>query len=194
MPFDSGSLTINSWNIPREVNPGQFVSSQILYTMAGSYNANAVTYKNVLAEWQPDSPIAILESGILQGSPVTHICNFSFTAPTTPGVYRLRLAMTWAFAGIQHFYGDGPKGDGNNPGVGPWAEVKIRVVAPAPTDYFLLEMANGNAPRLSTSGGQMPFDSGSLTINSWRIPETVSGNWLKAGFHIQWMGVLMPTL
>jgi hypothetical protein len=131
MPFgEGGSFTLNSWNVPKEVGPGQAVTNQISYTMAGNFNANAVTYKTVLAEWQLDSPIAVLENGILQGSPDTHVLNFSFTAPTSPGIYRLRLAMTWAFKGIKHFYGDGPKGDANNPGVGPWAEVKIRVVAP----------------------------------------------------------------
>jgi sugar lactone lactonase YvrE len=169
-----GFITVNYWNIPEVVSPGQQVSSQISYTVGENLNPNAVVYKNVLAEWQPNTPIAILENGELQGTARTIEKTFGFTAPTTPGTYRLRLAITWAFAGIQSFYGDGPHGPSSRPGDGPWAEVTIRVAAPAVTDYFLTDLAAGLVPCLSPNGGQTTIGDGSITVNYWNIPEVVA--------------------
>lgn len=173
MPFDSGSLTINYWSTPKVVSPGQRVTNEVSYAVAGSFNGSAVTFKTVLAEWQTNTPIAVLENGVLQGSPRTIVMSFGFTAPTIPGLYRIRLAMTWAFLGIQRFYGDGPLGDAWNPGVGQWAEVTIRVVAPPTNDYFLQALASGTRQCISANGGQMPYGSGTFILNYWNTPALV---------------------
>ena len=112
--------------MPESVVPGQNISAIVSYTVLGG-NPNAVVYKTVLADWQPNTPIATLEKGVLQGSPRTIKKSFSFTAPIVPGRYRMRLAMTWAFRGIQSFYGDGPAGDSWKTGVGPYCEVEFSV-------------------------------------------------------------------
>ncbi len=175
MPDGNGTFTLNYWNTPAVVSPGQQVTNQISYTVSSGNDTDAVIYKTVLAEWQTDTPIAVLQNGILEGNPGTTVLTLGYTAPTTPGVYRLRLAMTWAYAGIQHFYGDGPPGDAYNPGVGRWAEVIVRVVAPPTTDYFLQTMAtNANYDCISPDGGQMPDGNGTFTLNYWNTPAVVS--------------------
>ncbi len=123
----SYGFKINYWNVPKQVEPGQVVPCSLAYTIGSGNNPNAVVYKTVLAEWSPNSPIAVLENGELEGQPRTVRKDFTFTAPTTPGTYRIRLAMTWAFQGIENFYGEGPAVDAWNPGVGQWAEVILKV-------------------------------------------------------------------
>ena len=163
-------VRMDYWSLPEVVAPGQTVVSTLGYSVVGG-NADAIVYKTVLAEWSPTAPIAILENGELQGSPRAIEKQFTFTAPTTPGVYRLRLAITWAFKGIQNFYGDGPWGNSSNPGVGYYAEVTFRVSAPPQTDYFLSYSVLSNA-YFSPSGGTR---SGSdLRMDYWSLPEVVA--------------------
>ena len=87
----------------------------------------AIVYKSILAEWSPDSPLTVIQNGELDRPVGSVHRDFSFTAPSTPGVYRIRMAATWAYEAIQSFYGDGPKGDAWNPGVGDYTEVEIEV-------------------------------------------------------------------
>jgi hypothetical protein len=123
---DNG-FRVDYWNVPEVVLPGQTVYSSLAYTMLTDDGTNSVVYKTVLADWQPDSPLVTLENGELRGPARTVRKEFSFTAPATPGFYRMRLAMTWAYQGINKFYGDGPAGDAWNPGVGQYAEVWLKV-------------------------------------------------------------------
>ncbi len=74
-----------------------------------------------------DSPLTVIQNGELDRPVGSVHRDFSFTAPSTPGVYRIRMAATWAYEAIQSFYGDGPKGDAWNPGVGDYTEVEIEV-------------------------------------------------------------------
>lgn len=128
---DGGTLsdnyfTLNTFDVPKSVAPGQNVPVSLSYTTY-SGGENAVVYKTVLASWQPSTPLATLENGELQGSARTVSKSFSFTAPTTPGTYRIRLAMVWAFEPITNFYGNGPYGDAWSPGVGHTSEVILKV-------------------------------------------------------------------
>ena len=178
-PDGNGTCTLNYWDTPAVVSPGQWVTNQISYTVSSGNDPDAVIYKTVLAEWQTNTPIAVLEDGILEGNPGRTVLNFGYTAPTTPGIYRLRLAMTWAYAGIQHFYGDGPLDGANNPGVGRWAEVIIRVVAPPTMDYFLEALSTNANLCVSPNGGQWPDGNGTCTLNYWDTPAVVSpGQWV----------------
>lgn len=142
---------VQYWNVPKVVMPGQTVYASLSYAWTNNIGQGSVVYKTVLAEWQPNSPIAILENGELQGSPREVRKDFAFTAPTTPGTYRMRLAMTWAFQGIQHFYGDGPLGNSFNPGVGHFSEVQVTVAPLRPTF-------------VSTFGNTTVAPSGSVTL------------------------------
>jgi len=54
---------------------------------------NSVVYKSILGDWRPTSPIAWVEDGVLQGAIRTVRHDFNFSAPSTPGDYRMRLAM-----------------------------------------------------------------------------------------------------
>ncbi|MBI4663004.1 MAG: immunoglobulin domain-containing protein [Verrucomicrobia bacterium] len=171
IPGERSPFRIDYWNMPRVVAPGQMVKSALAYTVATSSNPNAVVHKTVLAEWSPSKPIAVIENGVLQGSPRTVRKDFTFAAPATPGVYRMRLAMTWAFRGIQNFYGDGPKGDSSNPGIGPYAEVLVRVEKPPRADYFLDQSAQ-NGSYYSPGGGE--HDTSDMQrLDYWNLPEVV---------------------
>ncbi|MFH1231641.1 MAG: fibronectin type III domain-containing protein, partial [Planctomycetota bacterium] len=64
---DGGTLagnyfTLNAFDIPKSVAPGQSVPVRVAYTVY-SGGDNAVVYKTVLANWQPNSPIATLDNG-----------------------------------------------------------------------------------------------------------------------------------
>ncbi|MBI3879072.1 MAG: immunoglobulin domain-containing protein [Verrucomicrobia bacterium] len=163
---------VDYWNLPKVVTPGQTVQSALAYTIRSNANSNAVVYKTVLAEWQTNTPIVLLETGASQGAPRTVRQTFSFTAPSTPGLYRLRLAMTFAFQGIQHFYGDGPLGDASNPGVGHYAEVTIRVANPPVQDYFLDAEAAGTRAYYSPDGGE-DTASDIERLEFWNLPRAV---------------------
>jgi WD40 repeat protein len=163
------------WNIPKVVQPGQIVPCAIGYTWLVNIGAGSIVYKTVLAEWQtnPCTPIAVLENGVLQGSPREIRHDFSFTAPTTPGTYRLRLAMTWAYQGIQCFYGDGPAGDVNHPGVGSYCEVQLRVQSPPQRDYFLEALSNRVRECISPDGGMLAMQPEHTLLEYWNIPKVV---------------------
>jgi hypothetical protein len=115
------------WNLPKTVSPGQIVRSSLAFTWVTNA-PNSVVYKSILGDWRPTSPIAWVEDGVLQGAIRTVRHDFNFTAPSTPGDYRMRLAMTWAYEGITNFYGNGATGDAWHPGVGHWAEVEYEVI------------------------------------------------------------------
>lgn len=169
-----GDQTVDYWNLPEVVLPGQVVHSSLGYTIREGNNPNAVVYKTILADWAPDSPIAVLEEGELEGPSRPVRKEFSFTAPGEPGLYRLRLAMTWAFRGIQGFYGDGPHGDSWTTGVGPYAEVWLWVRDPGVPDYFLTEFDAGNVQYYHPQGGVQVGPEGDQSVDFWNIPEVVS--------------------
>jgi hypothetical protein len=149
------------WNLPKAVVAGQPMTSALAFTIRSDANPNAVVYKSVLAEWQTNSPIAFLENAELQGSPRKVNKTFSFTAPPSPGTYRIRLAMTFAFQGIQRFFGDAPLGDAFNPGVGHYAEILFDVVTvpPAITAQPTSQLISGGSSVTLSAGvsGSAPF-------------------------------------
>jgi hypothetical protein len=125
-----GPFRLDYWNIPEIVRPGQLVRCSIGYTYMAWNGVNSIVYMTVLADWSPDTPISVLVDGERQGEPRSLREEFAFRAPEESGRYRLRLAMAWAFAGVQSFWGDGPQGDVYNPGVSHYSEVTFEVRAP----------------------------------------------------------------
>ena len=167
-------ITFHYWNIPKVVQPDQVVNTSLSYSWNDGC-PSCVVFKNVFAEWQPDSPLATFENGNLQGGANSAIKEFSFTAPSIPGIYRIRHAMTWAFSGIQNFYG-GPTVDPFYPGTGPFSEILLKVENPPQTDYFLTEFAAGNCKYVEPNGGILDLDNNGInliTFHYWNIPKVV---------------------
>ena len=176
-------LRMDYWSVPEVVAPGQTVVSTLGYSVVGG-SAGAIVYKTVLAEWTPTAPIVVLENGVGQGSPRAIEKQFTFTAPTTPGVYRLRLAMTWAFRGIQNFYGDGPWGDSWNTGVGPYAEVTFRVATP-----YQLNLQLFSGVRVSGPPGTYRIDvNDDLTQTNWSPLTSL----LLTNYSVYWVDMESP--
>jgi hypothetical protein len=122
-----GPFRLEYWNIPETVRPGQLVRCSLEYTFMSHNGAGSIVCMTVLASWSPDAPIAVLMDAEQQGEPRSEREEFSFRAPEVPGRYRLRLAMAWAFEGVQSFWGDGPQGDVYAPGVCHYSEVIFEV-------------------------------------------------------------------
>lgn len=148
-------------SIPKVVRPGEKVVGKVGWTVVTSESAGAIVYKTVLAEWSPNSPIAVLQDRELDGSPRSVQRSFSFRAPTRPGSYRIRLAATWAYCGISSFYGDGPKGNAWNPGIGDFAEVSILVKNSSSREGRHARRNESRRRQPSTSGRQQRETSSS---------------------------------
>lgn len=114
------------WDVPKTVRPGQRVNSLSSWR-ATIGNPNACVYVSIIGDWAPTEPLAVHHG--YQGEPgwtVTKPC--AFTAPKTPGTYRLRWILTQAFRPISVFYGKEHK-DAYDPGLGIWAETSFEVVS-----------------------------------------------------------------
>lgn len=109
---------------PDKVIPNGEVEAKVNWRLRkppdGFYGPGAVIYITVFGDWQPDRKIATLYSGG-QGQPRSQTGTFRFRAPTIPGIYRLRIAIVYAFAPVRNFYGDPPQGQ-QDPAVGPYAD------------------------------------------------------------------------
>jgi len=167
-------VTVDYWNVPKVIKPGQQVTSTVGYTISGPGAPGAITYKSVLGEWQPCTPLATIENGITQG-PGSYRREFDFVAPTNSGMYRMRFAMTWAYQGITNFFGNGPAGDAWNPGVGDYAEVVIRVENPPVVDHFLSAINTDAINCYDPNGGWHPrlTEDSTVRMNYWNIPEVL---------------------
>jgi hypothetical protein len=125
-----GPFRIDYWNIPKVVRPGQLVRCSLGYTFTARNSVNSILYMTILADWAPDTPVVFLVDGEKQGEPRSVRKEFAFRAPEAAGSYRLRLAIAWAFKGVQSFWGDGPRGDVYDPGVCHYSEVAFDVAHP----------------------------------------------------------------
>lgn len=146
----------SGWDIPLSVFRGSVVDASASWCIADcganetcpegcGLNENAVTYVTVFGDWQPDEPLATLVNGELMGAPRSITQEFSFTAPTTPGIYRMRWNLVEAFAPVDSFCSHPDEGP-DDPGCGRYAETSF-VVCSCPAD------ANGD-------GAVDPLDSG----------------------------------
>jgi hypothetical protein len=116
-----------TWSVPKVVRPGEVVRSSICWqTIDG--NPNAHVFVSVIGEWDPDKPLALLHHGY-QGEIGTTVTKpFSFVAPQTPGLHRIRWILAQAFKPITVFYGK-EHNVADDPGLGTWAEVQIEVAS-----------------------------------------------------------------
>jgi len=120
------------------VLPGHQVTVEVQWNIETPVNPNAVVFMNAFGDWRPGQELGRLLNGTLAGSGGTAAGSFTFTAPTTPGEYRIRLPFVEAFAPVKNFYGTAPGGV-NDPGVGPYTEVSFRVAYAPQTDYMLVQ-------------------------------------------------------
>ncbi len=125
LPAGGIQFQLLRFDVPKTVRPGQRVNAPASWrTTVG--NANACVYVSIIGDWAPEEPLAVHHG--YQGEPgwtVTKTC--SFTAPKTPGTYRLRWILTQAFRPISVFYGKEHNG-AYDPGLGIWAETSFEVV------------------------------------------------------------------
>lgn len=125
-------------NVPSPVSPGQQVTVDLQWAFVNPPNPTAVIYINAFGDWNPGTELARLVNGELVGGTKTVHKSFTFQAPSTPGEYRIRVVIVWAFAPVRNFYGSPPNGQ-YDPGVGPYTEVSFTVSdttpPPLPTVY-----------------------------------------------------------
>ena len=88
---------------------------------------DCVYFLSVFGDWQPGTALTTLVNGQLVGGTQTHSNTFTFQAPTTPGIYRIRIPIVLAYAPVTNFYG-GPAGGQYSPGTGQcYTEITFRV-------------------------------------------------------------------
>ncbi len=113
-------------NLPPTVRALETVKGRILWRTIGG-NPNAVIYSTVIGNWKPATPLATLVSGGYQGVAGTEFeRSFEFTAPKTPGKYRIRWLLNQAFAPITNFYSK-EHVNSYDPGHAFWTEVELTV-------------------------------------------------------------------
>jgi hypothetical protein len=100
----SNAIGIMYWNVPPVVRPGMSVRVTVKWLVWT--NHIPVTYVNYFGDWQPDVELAqgSLYGGIPNPGDV-YVDAFSFTAPSSPGWYRIRLMWYLAYDPIPSFYG-----------------------------------------------------------------------------------------
>ena len=114
--------------IPSTISPNQQVTVDLQWVFIDQGHTGAIVYLNAFGDWNPGTELARLINGQSEGSVLTGRKNFTFQAPSTPGEYRIRVVIVWAFAPVKNFYGSPPNGQ-YDPGVGPYTEVKFTVGA-----------------------------------------------------------------
>lgn len=118
-------LGLKYWNLPPVVRPGQHVESRLAWeTLSG--NPNAVVFATIIGDWAPDQPIGKMYHGFLGRPGKQFEMEFEFTAPSKPGLYRIRWIFPMAFKPITCFYSQEHRG-ANNPGDAWWSEVTFIV-------------------------------------------------------------------
>jgi hypothetical protein len=124
--------------IPSTISPNQQVTVDLQWVFIDQGYTGAIVYLNAFGDWNPGTELARLINGQSESSVLTGRKNFTFQAPSTPGEYRIRVVIVWAFAPVRNFYGSPPNGQ-YDPGVGPYTEVKFTVSdttpPPLPTVY-----------------------------------------------------------
>jgi hypothetical protein len=112
--------------IPATVLPSQQVMVDLQWVFIDQGYTGSIVYLNAFGDWNPGTELARLINGQSEGSVLTGRKNFTFQAPSTPGEYRIRVVIVWAFAPVKNFYGSPPNGQ-YDPGVGPYTEVSFTV-------------------------------------------------------------------
>lgn len=118
----NNGIGINYWSITQSGRTFRVRVKWQVWT-----NHVPVTYVNYFGDWQPNTELA---RGSLYGeipeSNDEFTDEFSFTAPSTPGWYRIRFMWILAYSPVESFYG------GLNPGSYPHAfgEMAFRVGYP----------------------------------------------------------------
>jgi hypothetical protein len=133
--------------LPPMVTPGQQVQVELQWNYLNPCNPSAMIFMNAFGDWQPGNELTRLVNGEAVGGTKTVTNAFSFSAPTTPGTYRIRIPFIEAFAPVTNFYG-GPSGGPYAPGIGDYAEVTFTVKTPPALDHFL----SNSAPFLCAFG------------------------------------------
>lgn len=86
------------------VAPGATVSARVRFKELPTVNT-PVWYVSLFGSWQPTSPLANLASGTAgPGRRVVHTVEASFTAPASPGLYRVRLLGVLDFTWPPSYY------------------------------------------------------------------------------------------
>ena len=141
--------------IPATISPNQQVTVDLQWVFIDQGYTGAIVYLNAFGNWNPGTELARLINGQSERSVLTGRKNFTFQAPSTPGEYRIRVAIVWAFAPVRNFYGAPPNGQ-YDPGVGPYTEVKFTVSGTTPPTL----------PTVYTGGPFEVSPGGSITLNA----------------------------
>jgi len=100
----SNLIGIQYWSIPPVVRPGQRCRTVIKWSVWT--NHVPITYVNYFGDWQPNTELArgsLYDDVPNPGDEYTD--SFSFTAPYSPGSYRIRFMWYLAYYPIPNFYG-----------------------------------------------------------------------------------------
>ncbi len=120
------SLESLSTSLPSQVSPGQSVTFTVNWNRCNDCNQSAVIYSSFLGDWQLSTPLKT-SSGYFTSCDETAQDSVTFTAPSTPGKYKVRWILCFAFDSVKNFCGDGPVGTSDNPGSCPFIEKTFTV-------------------------------------------------------------------
>ena len=103
-----------SWSMPSVVSPGQQVTLIVNYDYVKVENY-PIVFVDFYGDWEPDTPLHEDKFGLAPPGGNYNV-QFTFTAPSVPGKYRIRWMDHFAFMPMHSFFG-GSDG-GGTPGCG----------------------------------------------------------------------------
>lgn len=100
----TNKIGISRFSIPSVIQPGQECDVHVVWSVSTTHVP--ITYVNYFGNWQPGEELA--RGALYGGTPAsgnTYTDDFTFTAPETPGYYRIRFMWFLYSSPIGNFYG-----------------------------------------------------------------------------------------
>ncbi len=160
-PGGANSIVIQSWTLPPVLKPGQ--QRKVTVKFKVFTNHSPVFYINYFGDWQPNVELA--QSSLYGGIPSADEVftdTFEFTAPSTPGWYRMRFMWRGNFSPTPSFYGGTSSGVPNA-----FSELVFHVGYP----LGVKEESKGNVPQKFGMSQNRPNPSSGVTNIAYQIPK-----------------------